>query len=150
LVRCGCGQWRQREGARPGVFATPGRAFPSFGRVPDDGEEVRVILTGGAGKIGVELARTELRRREAEAYILLAGFLAGLAPARADLEAIGDDPEVGLIAGLLRRIGRDLDLDMYAGRIDKVEITSRSVFRPVQEARRARGGADLNITAPGI
>src|SRR3546814_8138729 len=65
----------------------------SVGGVPDDGEGVLVILSGGAAEIGVDLAWSELGCRHAQRHIVLAGAFAGPDPAAADLRARAIDPD---------------------------------------------------------
>jgi hypothetical protein len=61
-------------------------------RVPDHGEDAVVVLAGGTAEVGVEPSRSELGSRERQAHILLAAP----DPASTDLDALGDDPEVGV------------------------------------------------------
>src|SRR5688572_26968461 len=71
----------------------------SVGGVPDHREGVVVVLTGGPAEIGVELARPELGCRQAQAHVFLARALAGFDPGCADLDALGQHPEVRLVVG---------------------------------------------------
>jgi hypothetical protein len=65
-------------------------------RVPDHGEDAVFVLAGGTAEVGVEPSRSELGSRERQAHIVLAAGLAAPDPASTDLDALGDDPEVGV------------------------------------------------------
>src|SRR4051794_39078672 len=73
----------------------------SVGRIPDQGEHIRVILAGGAAEVGIEPARSELRRGEAEAHIVVARALRFPDPARADFDALGHHAVVRLLIRVL-------------------------------------------------
>ena len=60
----------------------------SVGRVPDHGEDVVVILPGGAPEIGVEFARAEFRCRQAQRDVGRAGVATGALPRRTDLKPL--------------------------------------------------------------
>ena len=70
------------------------------GRVPDHSIDVVIVLSRSAPEIGIELLRAEFRSRNREAHIFLAAILAFALPSCADLDALGQNPVVGLMTGL--------------------------------------------------
>jgi hypothetical protein len=84
----------------------------SVARIPDDGVKVLIIGTCRLAEVGVELLRPELGRGDREAHILLARGSTCAGPARADLDALGQHPEVGLGLGGLLDVRHDVDLGL--------------------------------------
>src|SRR4051812_47066054 len=101
------GKWGERTA--PALIAR-GPDLPLVRRVPDHGKDAVVVLAGGAAEIGVKLARAELGGCERQAHILLAAVLAAPDPARADLDALGHDPEVRVGLGTLVAVRDDIDV----------------------------------------
>jgi hypothetical protein len=56
--------------------------------VPDHREDVGIILAGGTAEVGVELARAELGRRQAERDVEGARGAGGADPGAADLDVM--------------------------------------------------------------
>src|SRR5439155_26013090 len=79
-------------------------------RVPDHGEDAVVVLAGRAAEVGVQLARSELGRCERQTHIVLAAGLTAPDPARTDLDALRDDPEVGVGLDALVAVRDDIDV----------------------------------------
>jgi len=79
-------------------------------RAPDQGVHVGVGLTGGSTEIGVERLGAELRCSAGQGDLVLTRGLALADPARADLNALRDDPEVGLMRRHLIENGEDDDV----------------------------------------
>ncbi len=79
-------------------------------RVPEDGKDAFIVLTGGGSEIGVKPSRAEFRCCECKAHIILSGLLAGFVPASADFCAlISEHAVVGMALFGLVHIGDDLD-----------------------------------------
>jgi hypothetical protein len=95
---------QQRDGPAPMA-----RDLPSLCRIPDDGVDVFVVLTGGAAEVGIKLLGAEGWIREAQRDVILAGRLSLLGPTGADFDGLAVDPIVGLGVAALGRVERDVD-----------------------------------------
>src|SRR6185295_17741705 len=90
----------------------------SVGRIPDQGEHIRVVLTGGAAEIRVEPARPELGCGKAEAHIVVARALRFPAPAGADLNTLGHHAIVRRCVRTLAAVVLQFDRGADAERLD--------------------------------
>jgi hypothetical protein len=105
-----CDDARRRLRRERGPRAWRGGRLPSVGGIPDDGKDAVIILAGGAAEIGIDLARSELGCGQRQAHIILAAGFPAPGPACADLDALGDDAEVGLGVRTLVAVGNDVDV----------------------------------------
>src|SRR6185437_828714 len=120
--------------AKPRARLHAGRSVAaSVGGIPDDGEHAFVVLTGGASEVGVELLGTERRIGKAEAHIILAGRLAALRPARADLDRLAVDAIVRLRVAVLRRVGEDVDRGAKGKRLELTLVAAVFLLRDVTD-----------------
>ena len=83
----------ERWSERTSPARSAGNGVVLVGRIPDHGQHLSLILFGGTGEIGVELARYKRGSHEREAHIVLAAVLAATDPARFDPDALGDEPK---------------------------------------------------------
>src|SRR5581483_4243335 len=70
-------------------------------RIPDQGVDVRIGLARSSAEVRIERLGAELRGRDRQRHVLLAGHLTHAQPAGTDLHTLGEDAEVGLIVGRL-------------------------------------------------
>jgi len=112
---------RQRAPAPLGAGAAArsvGGATVPLGRRGPDERETIFGATRSLAEIGVEPARPELGRREAQRDIVVIRDFRAAVPAGTDLDAVGQDPIVGLVVARLAAIGDDVDLGTDAERLE--------------------------------
>lgn len=90
----------------------------SIGRIPNDGEDVFIVLTSGLTEIGEEFAASEDGIDETETDVILAGAFRGFHPAGADFNGLAEDAEVGLGVGGLGGVGQNIDGRAHRKRLD--------------------------------
>src|SRR6185295_9523766 len=79
-------------------------------RVPDQRVDVRIGLARGPAEVRIERLRSELGSGDRQRHVLLPRHLAQAQPAGTDLDALGEDAEVGLVVGGLVGDGHDGDV----------------------------------------
>ena len=134
----------------PAPVSAGARPKRSVDRVPDQGEDIVVILAGRAAKVDVDAARSELGGGEAQRDIVLAGLLAGLDPARAQFDRSAQHPVVGLAGRGFGAVGDDLDVGAYREGLDLASKAAVFSARDIAVSRQDDGPSASARTNPRL